>query len=408
MTSLTEGEAPGRQPSWRRLLAADWLDAQRVRVYPRIVVAVYLLAGIGWLATIDGLVDLRGKPLGYDFITFWSAAKLALAGAAEAVYDLQRLFAMQQQAVPDLTNPYAWHYPPTFLLMVLPLAALPYLWACVAWVAASLPLFLVTLRGLTRHPAALWLALAFPGTFINLFHGQNGFLTCALMGGALLLLDRRPLLAGVLFGLMSYKPQFGLLIPLALLATGRWTAFAAAAAAALALAAASFAAFGAEPWRAFLDNGPFLRLVLEQGHLPWFKMPTTFAAARMLGVPVSLSYALQAAVALAVVVVVLRLWRSHADQSLKSAGLVVGALMVSPYGFDYDLVLLALPLAWLGLRGVERGFLFGEKAILLLAWLSPILMPAIASGASLQLGPVVLAALLWSVLRRARHEALLS
>src|SRR5690606_15709865 len=160
--------------------------------------------------------------------------------------------------------------------------------------------FLGTIRAMTARPAVLWLALAFPGTFINLFHGQNGFLTAALLGGGLLLLDRRPVLAGVLFGLMSYKPQFGLLLPLVLLATQRWTVFAAAAATTLALAGASLLALGAAPWLAFLENAPFVRLVLEQGHLPWFKMPTAFAMARMLGVPVVASYALQVVVALAV------------------------------------------------------------------------------------------------------------
>jgi len=73
-------------------------------------------------------------------------------------------------------------------------------------------------------------AIAYPAVFINLGHGHNGFLTAALMGFALLLLDARPLLAGIPFGLLAYKPQFGLLIPLVLIATDRWKTFAAAAA----------------------------------------------------------------------------------------------------------------------------------------------------------------------------------
>ena len=74
----------------------------------------------------------------------------------------------------------------------------------------------------------LLLALAFPAVFVNIGHGHNGFLTAALIGAGLLMLDRRPILAGILFGLMAYKPQFGVLIPLVLAATGRWRAFLAA------------------------------------------------------------------------------------------------------------------------------------------------------------------------------------
>ena len=84
----------------------------------------------------------------------------------------------------------------------------------------------------------LLLALAFPAVYVNLAHGQNGFLSAALLGGSLLILDQRPKLAGVLIGLLAYKPQFGVLIPLVLIATGRWTVIAAAAATVLITCAA--------------------------------------------------------------------------------------------------------------------------------------------------------------------------
>jgi hypothetical protein len=394
----------GLRRLWHGVTAADWLDAPRLRVYPRIVVAIYAVAGLAWLATSHHLVDRLGKPIGYDFITFWSAARLAAAGAPAAAYDLARLFAEQRSAVPGLGMPFAWHYPPTFLLVVLPLAALPYLWGWVLWLGATLSLFLGTVARATRQQGALWLALAFPGTFVNGLHGQNGFLTTALMGGGLMLLERRPVLAGVLFGLTSWKPQFGLLLPIVLVATRRWSALAAAAATTLALAALSVAALGIEPWQAFVDNRSLLRLVLEQGYLPWAKMPTAFVAARLLGAPVGASYALQAIVAVIVVAAVVALWRSRAEPGLKAAGLVVGSLMLSPYGFDYDLAMLALPIAWLGRRGLLTAFLPGEKVILLLAWLAPVLVSGVAAASGLQLGPLILAALLWAVWRRACRE----
>ena len=133
---------------------------------------------------------------------------------------------------------------------------------------------------------------------INIGHGQNGFLTAALIGGALVMLDRRPLLAGVLFGLLAYKPQFGLMVPLVLAVSGRWRCFAAAAATVALLALATTAAFGPQIWHAFLDSTRFTRLIaLEQGNTGWYKIQSVFSWARMWGAPIPLAYMLQGALA---------------------------------------------------------------------------------------------------------------
>jgi len=119
---------------------------------------------------------------------------------------------------------------------------------------------------------------------VNIGHGQNGFLTAALLGGALHWLDRRPLLAGVLIGLLAYKPQFGVLIPLALLANGRWSSIGAAAATVAALVAVSYVTLGSEVWHAFANSTTFTRtVVLEQGGTGWEKIQSIFSAARMWG-----------------------------------------------------------------------------------------------------------------------------
>ena len=146
---------------------------------------------------------------------------------------------------------------------------------------------------------SLWLAIAFPGALVNLTNGQNGFLTLALLGAALLTLERRPILAGVLFGLMSYKPQYGLLVPIFLIATGRWRAIAAASVTVALLAALSFAMFGAQTWQAFFASIAFTRhVVLEQGGSGFEKLQSAFAAARLWGFSVATAYAFQAAVSL--------------------------------------------------------------------------------------------------------------
>ena len=141
--------------------------------------------------------DRVGEPVGADFTLFWAASYLSLQGNPAEVYDFSHLQAIEQQLFgPEVGLP--WPYPPTFLLMVLPLSLLPYLASLAIWLAATLAVFLIVLWRIGPHPLIFLLTLAFPGTLINFICGQNGFLSAALLGGGLLLLDRFPLVAGLL------------------------------------------------------------------------------------------------------------------------------------------------------------------------------------------------------------------
>src|SRR5262249_22539846 len=158
----------------------------------------------------------------------------------------------------------------------------------------------------------------FTAVFVNLTHGHNGFLTTALLAGGLALLDRRPLIAGVLFGLLAYKPQFAVMIPLVLLATGRWRTLAAGVATVAALTAVVSALFGTEVWHAFLAGSVFTRtVVLEQGNTGFNKIQSVFAWVRLWGGGVPLAYALQGAVSIAVAVALVVLWRSGESMARK-------------------------------------------------------------------------------------------
>ena len=202
-----------------------------------------VLASVIWIALADGLVDRNDKPIGTDFSNVWAAGKLVLDGRPEAPYDPVLQHAAEREAFGGRPVPFfGWHYPPLFLIVAAALALLPYGWALLAWTAFDLSAYLVTMRAILPRPETVLLALAFPATFVNLGHGQNGFLTASLLGGALLLLDRRPLVAGVLIGLLAYKPQFGVMIPLVLLATARWQVIAAATATVLAACAVTLRA----------------------------------------------------------------------------------------------------------------------------------------------------------------------
>ena len=323
---------------------------------------------------------------------------------------------------------YGWLYPPVFLFVAAALALLPYLVALAVYQAATLVLYLWMLRGILssstvlspqapkgeeagaaaqRGHRGLWLlvAIASPAVFVNIGHGHNGFLTAALIGGALLLLDRKPVLAGVLFGLLVYKPHVGIMIPLVLIVTGRWRVLAAATTTALALVAVTALAFGPDIWRSFVNALPFVReAVLEQGGTGWHKIQGVFSWVRMWGGSVPLAYAMQGAAMAILAVVLAWLWRSDASYRLKAAALPLVAILASPYSLDYDFVVLASAIAFLAVEGADRGFHAWEKTALALLWFLPLIARTLAEQALIPLGVPVMSLMLLLVLRRATAE----
>ncbi len=256
-------------------------------------------------------------------------------------------------------------------------------------------------------PDPLWLvlALAFPAVFVNLGHGHNGFLTAALIGAALVQLDRRPLLAGLLLGLIAYKPQFGILFPLVLAATGRWRTFAAAAATVAALALITTFVFGASVWDAFLASMHFTRtVVLEAGETGWHKIQSVFSLVRMWGGPVALAYAVQSAVTLMLAAALVWLWRTQVDFSLKAAALIIAAILATPYSLDYDMTVLAPAIAFLAVNGLRHGFAPYEKTALAILWIAPLVARSLAQAALLPVGVLSMAVMLGLILRRAAQE----
>lgn len=381
-----------------------WLTGDRLRGYPRIFFVLYGLFCIAYATLAKDGVDPLGKPIGYDFIAFWSAGRLALDGVPADVYLPLRLADVQREVVPMQQHIFGWYYPPTFLLAVLPLSLLPYLWSYLGFIVLTLGAYWAVAARIATVAGAGAIFFAFPGLFINALQGQNAFLTGALLGGALLLIGRWPMLAGVCAGLLTVKPHLAVLLPLAFIGLRAWSGLVAAVASSLAFLVASLAAFGTETLNAFVGNLPLVRMALEQGALPWPKMPTFFVFARMAGAPLYLAYTLQAACAVFAIGCVAWIWRQPVDFSLRASALVVGTLLVSPYLFDYDLALLALPLAWMGVRGMHAGWLRGERNLLVLAWALPALVAPLAMLVRLQLAPLVLLALLCLILRRAQRE----
>ncbi len=278
------------------LRSGDWLTRERVRL---IAMALLIASAAGFLflvVTAHGVIDRQGRPLGTDFSNVYAAGTYVLDGNAAAPFDPPQQFAREQAIFGQATQFYGWHYPPFFLFVAAALAWMPYGLALAVWQAVTLGLYLLTMRAILKAPFPetggainsdpLWLllALAFPAVLINIGHGQNGFLTAALLGGALVVLDRRPIVAGILLGLLVYKPQYGLMIPLVLAVSGRWKCFAAAAATVGLLALATTLTFGVGVWHAFLASTEFTRtVVLEQGNTGWYKIQSVFCLGAHVG-----------------------------------------------------------------------------------------------------------------------------
>jgi alpha-1,2-mannosyltransferase len=247
----------------------------------------------------------------------------------------------------------------------------------------------------------LLLTLAFPAVLINVGHGHNGFLTAALLGGGLVILDRRPLAAGILFGLMAYKPQFGLMIPIALAAGGYWRTFAIAAVTAVLLTLVTTLVFGMQVWHAFFVGAEFTRtVVLEQGDTGWHKIQSIFSWARMWGAPVPLAYAIQGAATLVLAMTSAWLWHGKAPYPLKAAGLCLAAILATPYTLDYDMMVLAPAIAFLAADGMARGFGPWDKTALAALWLVPLVARTVPQVTLIPLGVPAMLAMFVLLLRR--------
>jgi len=352
---------------------------------------------------LRGVLD-RGQIFGRDFINYWTGARLLLEGKVDAAYvhadyarELLRLWG-------GGVGLHEFSYPPSLFPFIAWTGALDYGWAIALWSLAGAAILLAAAYPISRKPGLALLILLSPAVVVCLDVGQNGLLTAGLLLGGLRLSDRRPLLGGILLGLATFKPQLGLLIPLALIAAGRWRVIAGAAASALALAGVSVMVAGVEAWRLYFTmEAPFQRLLLEQSTgMFQTMMPSPFMAGRLIGLSLLQSYVFQGIATLACAGLVvwhfrrLRLER-RAFAPLDILLLLTCGFVASPYGFNYDMagVSVAILLADLSDRGL--GELAAWRWAVVALWSAPILMVLMPAflGASpafrLPVGPLLVA-----------------
>jgi hypothetical protein len=361
------------------------------------ILAVIILAAAarthGW--------PLSGATLnqGTDYAALWTAGKLANEGQPLSAYrweDQKKEFEALAGAPMAEAYYMPFPYPPPFLLVVSVMALAGYGMSHLIWTILTSALCVRVaqrISGVAGH--ALWSAGAM-GVVFNAYVGQTGALSAALMGLGLFQLTARPAIAGVFFGLLSYKPHLGLLVPIALAAAGMWRTFAAAAATTLALAAASIALLGWETWPAFVAQIGNMSAHLHNAPDPW-KLQSFYSTFRTLGAGSTVAIVLHGVLAVAVGMMIAWLWRrKDVSLDLKSAALASAALLMSPYLFVYDMSVLMVAQAFL-LRGTAEKDLDSVDVLgVIAAGLAILIQPAVQFPAAAA-APVITLAL---VLRR--------
>jgi hypothetical protein len=347
-------------------------EAWRLRAYSLGIATVYAVVFVHFYHDGGWIINIKGAPIYTDFTTAWVAGLQALRGNVATLYDPAEFLEMQAALLGALDFVYPnWPYPPTFSLLLAPFATLPYGWAFITWNLLTLAGFLSVVYLIARRSPAIALVLASPFTAWNFLAGQNGFLMASLLGGALLFLERQPILAGVFIGCLTYKPQFGILLPVALVAGSQWRAIASAVTTFALLVGASIAAFGVSSWEAF-PRGLFQQLGVvvdieggPQFAANWGYIQTVYGLIRYLHGSAAMAWAGQGSLTLCAAAIVWLVWRSPARYALKAALLSTAALLATPYAFAYDLAALAIPVAFLARDQMRCGLLRGEQAILL-------------------------------------------
>ncbi len=371
----------------------------------------YLILGVRLNLIADGpiLINAAGNAVGTDFIAFYAAAVTYWRDGAAAVYDVAGLNAMERSILGYDIGPVPWHYPPVFLLIVAPLAALPYLASLWLWLGSMMAILAAALSRLTGQAQVALVALIFPGVVQSTITGQNAILIAGLVAGGLAALRTRPVVAGLLLSVVAFKPHIAVLIPFCLIAGGHWRAAATTVAGGFILVLASIAAFGFGPWQLFVAGLPESIGYLMDGRVPLERAPTTFVAVLDLTGDQAIANAAQAISTLAALIACIIVWRHSESAIARSLVLAAAIPLATPYAFDYDLAILVVPFALLARRVIDGAAGRGEVVLLGLLWLAPIGIWLASRWSGQQIGPLALSGLVAVAIGMAmRHSVAMS
>ncbi len=349
-------------------------DRARIRLYSGTAVFVALaLIGV-WLHHRYLVTPPNIGPIGLDFLPFWGASHFVLQGHALDAYNIEVMNRAQLAAEPwakQMGGVMPWLYPPIMMLLLAPIALLPFSYAYAAYALVGFALYYTALRRTAPWRDARLAIVGFPGVLLVIVAGQIALYTTALAGFSLALLRKRPVLAGVIAGLLFVKPHIAVLFPLAFLCARAWRALAACIVTVIATTLLAAAVFGPEVYPTFLHATTFARQSIVDGTAQLSRVPTVFVMTRMLGASLTVATIAHGAIALGAVALMIDFWRRATAFALRAAMLMCATVLVSPYLYDYDLAVLALVVAWYVRDGMARGWLRGEREWLVVVWLSP-------------------------------------
>ncbi|MCV0428002.1 MAG: DUF2029 domain-containing protein [Roseibium sp.] len=367
------------QSLWfRAVRSGDWFTWDRIG-FACLCSAIGFALGFAWMLLVPNTFRSPNGTLMMDYLSFWLAGKQALLGTPDLPY-VPIEFAEIQKQLSGSDKFFGFFYPPTFQLLQSVFALLPYRVAFAAFVALTTGLLWFTCRLITGKWLLAACLILIPACANNAFHGQNAALTAALYGLVLVGVERnRMFLAGLALGILTIKPQLGILVPIALIASLNWRTFISASVTTLVFAAVSVAFLGIGVWQVFWLQAPVATAVMEQGNVEWTKMISVYASARQFGLGNVPAYVIQIVAGIGALACVWTAWRRSGSMAVRAPVLLGGTLLATPFALSYDLTLLIVPCAFLIREGLKNGFLPYEKALL-----------AVVIGLSASTGPIAI------------------
>jgi arabinofuranan 3-O-arabinosyltransferase len=356
---------------------SKWLEIEdkifterRLEFYGTGVIVAYAITFVWRAFKHQWFIRPDGTMRCIDFGWMWLSGKLAASGEAARIFDYTAFSAAQLAFFGRENCPHfnRFYYPPTFVLFTYPLGWMPYLVAGAVWIAASLILYEMAVYAIISRRSALIVAATPFFVAVNVDMPHTGLFTAALIGLSLISLERRPWLAGIFMGLLTLKPHFGLLFPIALVASRNWRALCGAAATALIFGAAAAIAFGYGGWTSFLDALTDRSSSLGPSEEAPVRLHSIFGLLHWADASPWVAWSGQFAISAAVVLGIGALWAKPVPYNLRAAALCVGSLLASPYALFYDLCILSIAVSFLVKDGLSRGFLPAERTAILLCW----------------------------------------
>jgi len=345
-------------------------------------------------------------PFGIDYACFYTTGTMVSGGQTAQIYDLRAHHAALEQLLGTVDFFLEWVYPPSFLLAVVPFSVLPYsvsltLWLFLTFLPAGFAAYVLS----GRNKAAPLLFLAFPGSFLNIRWGQNGFLSAALLGFGVYFTESNPVLAGLMFGLLTYKPQLAIIPFLILLLMRKWKTLGWSVVFAAALAALSGFLFGVQTWIDFFTSSLYNASILGQAtEGAIWGIPTLTVLLRSFGLQgwfLNIVLILTAGLSL---LGCSRVWRQTQRVSLRLFSLALCVFLSLPYVSLYDFAIFGIPAALLMLEKQKQPLGSFHPLALAALWMLPLLGLIVYLLTGLQLCPLVLAGFLIVLVKKTARQ----